>query len=157
MKKPIYVLMASVYLLLNGLAIAFAGEDPLDPYSGSKGFERKCMKELASVWEGTSKMAKEGEKVKVGYHLGSGGICIVDPLFPGTPHEMVSVYFDNNGRLRMTHYCTPRNQPTLKLQKSDVQSLNFMFGGGTNTDSKKDAYMRSLKITSVDKNHIIEK
>jgi hypothetical protein len=155
MKKPIFALMAGVYLLLIGLAIAFAGEHSLGPYSGSKEFER--MKELAGVWEGTSNMPKEGEKVKVEYRLSSGGSSIVETLLPGTPHEMVSVYFDNKGQLTMTHYCALRNQPRMKLQKADAQNLNFMFAGGTNIDSKKDAYMRSLTISFVDKNHIIEK
>ncbi len=155
MKKPIYVFMAGAYLLLIGLGVAFAEEHSLGPYSGSKEFER--MKELTGVWEGTSNMPKEGERVKVEYRLSSGGSSIVETLFPGTPHEMVSVYFDNKGQLMMTHYCALRNQPAMKLQKADTKSLNFMFAGGTNIDPKKDAYMRSLTITFVDNNHITEK
>ncbi len=155
MKKAIYALTAGVYLLLIGLAAASAGEHSLGPYSGSKEFER--MKELAGVWEGTSNMAKEGQKVRVEYRLSSGGSSIVETFSPGTPHEMVSVYFDNKGKLTMTHYCALRNQPRMKLQKADVQNLHFMFAGGTNIDPKKDAYMRSLTITFVAKNRIIEK
>lgn len=155
MKKSIYALLASVFLLLAGSAIVFAGEHPLGPYSGSKGFER--MKELAGVWEGTSNMAKEGERVKVEYRLSSAGSSMVETLLPGTPHEMVSVYFDNKGQLTMTHYCALRNQPTMTLRKADAEDLYFTFAGGTNIDPKKDAYMHSLTITFVDKNHIIEK
>jgi len=155
MKKTIYALMAGGYLLLIGAPIAFAGEHSLGPYSGSKEFER--MKELAGAWEGTSNMAKEGERVRVEYRLSSAGSSIVETLFPGTPHEMVSVYFDNKGHLTMTHYCSARNQPTMRLQKADTQNLNFAFVGGTNIDPKKDAYMHSLTITFVDKNRIIEK
>jgi len=155
MKKAIYAFMAGVFLLLLGFTTAFTGEHFLGPYSGSKEFER--MKELVGVWEGTSNTPKEGEGVKVEYHLSSGGSSIVETLFPGMPHEMISVYFDNKGQLTMTHYCALRNQPTMKLQKADDRNLNFMFAGGTNIDFKKDAYMRSLTITFVDKNHIIEK
>ena len=155
MKKSIYALVTGVYLLFVGLSMAYAGEGSLPPYSGSKGFER--MKDLAGVWEGTSNMPKEGEKVRVEYRLSSGGSSVVETLFPGTPHEMVSVYFDNKGQLTMTHYCALRNQPRMKLQKADAQNLNFMFVGGTNIDPKKDAFMRSLTITFVDKNHVVEK
>jgi len=147
--------MAGVYLLFVGSAIVLAGEHPLGPYSGSKGFER--MNELAGVWEGTSNMAKEGENVRVEYRVSSAGSSIVETLFPGTPHEMVSVYFDNKGQLTMTHYCALRNQPRMKLQKADAQNLHFVFAGGTNIDPKKDSYMGSLTITFVDKNHIIQK
>jgi hypothetical protein len=155
MKKSIYALAAVAYLLLVGFSMAYAGEHSNLPYSGSKEFER--MKALVGVWEGTSNMSKEGEKVRVEYRLSSGGSSVVETLFPGTPQEMVSVYFDNKGHLTMTHYCALRNQPRMKLQKADAQNLNFMFVGGTNIAPKKDAYMRSLTITVVDRNHIIEK
>jgi hypothetical protein len=157
MKRTTYAFIAGVFILLFGSAIVFAGEPPSSPYSGSKGFER--MKELVGVWEGTSNsnMGKEGEKVRVEYRVSSGGSSIVETLFPGTPHEMVSVYFDNKGQLTMTHYCSLRNQPRMKLQKADAQNLNFEFVGGTNIDPKKDAYMHSLTITAMDRNHIIEK
>jgi hypothetical protein len=155
MKKAICALMAGVLLLFFGSAAVHAGEQSLGPYSGSKGFER--MKELTGIWEGASNMAKEGERVRVEYRLSSGGSSIVETLFPGTPHEMVSVYFDNKGQLTMTHYCVLRNQPRMKLQKADAQNLNFVFAGGTNIDPKKDAYMGSLTITFVDQNHIVEK
>jgi hypothetical protein len=155
MKKSIYALVAGVYLLFGGLLMAYAGEHSDLPYSGSKEFER--MKGLVGVWEGTSNMPKEGEKVRVEYRLSSGGSSVVETLFPGTAHEMVSVYYDNKGQLTMTHYCALRNQPRMKLQKADGQNLYFMFVGGTNIDPKKDAYMRSLTITFVDKNHIVEK
>ena len=156
MKKSIYALVSGVYLLFLGLSMVYAGEhSPLPPYSGSKEFQR--MKALAGVWEGTSDMSKEGEKVRVEYRLSSGGSSIVETLFPGKPEEMVSVYYDNKGQLTMTHYCALRNQPRMKLTNADAQNLNFMFVDGTNIDPKKDAYMRSLTISFVDKDHIIQK
>jgi hypothetical protein len=155
MKKSIYAATAVFYLLFLGFSLAHGAEGSSPAYSGSPGFER--LKALAGVWEGTSNMGKEGGKTKVEYRLSSGGSSIVETLFPGTPHEMVSVYFDNKGQLTMTHYCALRNQPTMKLQNADAQNLNFMFAGGTNIDPQKDAYMGSLTITFVDKNHIVEK
>ena len=154
MKRSIYVFAAGFYLLLVGLSMAYAGEPPSAPYSGSNGFER--MKSLVGVWEGTSKMAKEGEKVRVEYRLSSGDSAIVETLFPGTPHEMVSVYYDNKGQLTMTHYCALRNQPRMNLDKADARNLYFMFVGGSNIDPQKDAHMHSLTISFVDKDHIIQ-
>jgi hypothetical protein len=156
MKKSIYALVAGVYLLFVGLVMAYAGEHSHLPYSGSKEFER--MKELAGVWEGTSNnMPQEGGKVRVEYRLSSGGSSVVETLFPGTAHEMVSVYYDNKGQLTMTHYCALRNQPRMKLQNADAQNLHFMFVDGSNIDPMKDAYMHSLTISFVDKDHIIQK
>ena len=155
MKKSTYALVAGVYLLFVGLFMAYAGEPPNLPYSGSKGFER--MKELVGAWEGTSNMPKEGEKVRVEYRLSSAGSSIVETLFPGTAHEMISVYYDNKGHLSMTHYCALRNQPRLKLQDADAKNLQFMFAGGDNIDPRKDAHMHALTISFIDKDHIVQK
>ena len=60
-------------------------------------------------------------------------------------------------KLTMTHYYALRNQPRMKLQNADARNLHFMFVGGSNIDPMKDAYMRSLTISFVDKDHIIQK
>ena len=155
MKTSIYALLAGVSLLFVGFSMAYAGEHPNLPYSGSKEFER--MKALVGVWEGTANMPKEGEKVRVEYRLTSGGSSIVETLLPGKPDEMVSVYFDNKGQLNMVHYCALRNQPRMKLQKADANNLYFMFVDGSNMDPMKDAHMHSLTISFVDKDHLIQK
>jgi hypothetical protein len=155
MKKSIYALVAGVYLLFGSLSIAYGGEQSYLPYSGSKEFER--LKELVGVWEGTSNMAKEGEKVRVEYRLSSGGSSVVETLFPGKADEMISVYYDDKGQLTMTHYCALRNQPRMKLRNADAQNLYFMFVDGSNIDPLKDAHMHSLTITFVDKDHLIQK
>ncbi len=155
MKKSIYALAAGGYLLFVGLFVVYAAERPNLPYSGSKEFER--MKELAGAWEGTSNMPKEGEKVRVEYRLSSAGSSVVETLFPGTAHEMISVYYDNKGHLVMTHYCALRNQPRLKLQNADAKNLYFIFAGGDNIDPMKDAHMHALTISFIDKDHIVQK
>ena len=156
MKKSIYALVAGVYLLFVGLSMAYAAEHSHLPYTGSKEFER--MKELVGAWEGTSShMPMEGGKVRVEYRLSSAGSSIVETLFPGTAHEMISVYYDNTGQLTMTHYCALRNQPRMKLQNADARNLYFAFVDGSNIDPMKDAYMHSLTISFVDKDHIVQK
>ena len=146
---------AGVYLLFVSLFLVYAGERPSLSYSGSKEFER--MKALVGVWDGTSKMSKEGEKVRVEYRLSSGGSAVVETLFPGKAEEMISVYYDNKGQLTMIHYCALRNQPRMKLEKADSQNLYFMFVDGSNIDPMKDSHMHSLTISFADKDHIIQK
>ena len=49
----------------------------------------------------------------------------MERIFPGTPQEMISVYYDDDkGRLAMTHYCMMRNRPTFKLVKSEGDTLH---------------------------------
>ena len=47
----------------------------------------------------------------------------VEKLMPGTPHEMISTYNDENGGLVMTHYCMLHNQPKLKLVSADDKQI----------------------------------
>ncbi len=155
MNKLKYIFVEGVYLLIVSLCLAYAGERPILPYTGSKEFER--MKALVGVWEGTSKMSKKGERVKVEYRLSSGGSAIVETLFPGTAEEMVSVYYDNKGQLAMTHYCALHNQPRMNLAKADSDNLYFMFTDGSNINPIKDAHMHALTISFIDKDHITQK
>jgi hypothetical protein len=71
MKKVAYISAVFACLLLVGSFVAYAGEGPGVPYSGSKEYER--MKQLVGVWEGTSNMGKEGQPVRVEYRLTAGG------------------------------------------------------------------------------------
>ena len=155
MKRIAYILLVLPCLLLVGSFLAYAGEGQGAPYSGSKGYER--MKQLVGVWEGTSNMGKEGQKVRVEYRLTAGGSAIVETLFPGTSDEMISVYYDDSkGRLSMTHYCMLQNHPHMKLLKAGADKLDFMFAGGTGIDPKKDTHMHALTISFVDKDHIVQ-
>jgi len=154
MKRIAYILLVLACLLLVGSFVAYAGEGRGSPYSGSKEYER--MKQLVGVWEGTSNMGKEGQKIRVEYRLTAGGSAIVETLFPGTPEEMISVYYDNKGRLSMTHYCMLQNRPSMKLQKAGGDTLDFVFAKGSGIDPKKDAHMHALTISFADKDHIVE-
>ncbi len=155
MKKIAYMLFVFACLLLVGSFMAYAGEGKGAPYSGSKGYER--MKQLVGVWEGTSNMGKEGQKVRVEYRLTAGGSAIVETLFPGTAEEMISVYYDDNkGRLSMTHYCMLQNRPSMKLKNAGADTLDFAFTKGSGIDPKKDAHMHALTISFADKDHIVE-
>jgi hypothetical protein len=154
MRKITYRYVVFAWLLLVGSFVAYAGEGRGVPYSGSKEYER--MRQLVGVWEGTSNMGKEGQPVKVEYRLTAGGSAIVETLFPGTPEEMISVYYDRRGKLSMTHYCMLQNQPVMKLQSAGAEKLDFVFTRGNGIDPKRDPHMHALTISFVDKDHIVE-
>jgi len=154
MKRITSILPVFICLLFVGSFPAYAGEGRGAPYSGSKEYER--MKQLVGVWEGTSNMGKEGQPIRVEYRLTAGGSAIVETLFPGTPEEMISVYYDNNGKLSMTHYCMVKNQPRMKLLRAGADKLDFMFAGGGGINPQKDVHMHALTISFVDKDHIVQ-
>ncbi|MCB0360953.1 MAG: hypothetical protein KDD44_14995, partial [Bdellovibrionales bacterium] len=82
--------------------------------------ELNRIKALAGKWKTTTSMfGKENEEVFTEYKVTAGGSAVVETIFPGTPNEMVSVYYDDDaGKLAMTHYCMMRNRPQFSLVDS---------------------------------------
>src|SRR4051794_10956607 len=105
MKTPAVVLLA---LSIVGTAHAAAPKPPMGP-DGRAAFER--LKALVGTWHGH--FGKDESPAEVTYHLIGGGNIVMESLFPGTPKEMVSMYFLDGGNLIMTHYCSVGNQPQM--------------------------------------------
>ena len=112
------------------------------------------MKSLAGTWKGMMKMGDKTMPMNVSYKVSSAGSSIVETTFPGQPNEMVSIYTEVKGKVKMTHFCAMQNQPTLSLKGSTKDSLDFDYVSGTNIDEKKDAHMRSLSLKFKNKNSI---
>src|SRR6201988_5406854 len=72
------------------------------------------MKTLAGTWVVADKDGKPTDQVASIIKVTAGGSAVHETLFPGQPHEMVSVYCVDGPDLVMTHYCVLGNQPRLK-------------------------------------------
>jgi hypothetical protein len=141
--------------------LARAGEDAganKDGVEAKAAFAR--LKTLAGTWNGQLVSADEAAKKKehsdahpaestVTYRLTGAGSALVETQFPGTGHEMVSVYHLDGEDLRMTHYCAIGNQPRVKLDRvhSRPDHLIFVFDGGSNLNPKKDMHIHGLEVT----------
>jgi hypothetical protein len=159
--------MAGVALVLlgalgGGSRLAGAGED-----AGAKGgLDAKAafarLKTLAGTWTSQVHDAHQpGQKQKpdhpdphaaqvtTTFRLTGAGSALVETQFPGSAHEMVSVYHLDGDDLRMTHYCAIGNQPRVKLDRahSRPDHLVFVFDGGSNLDAKKDLHIHGLEVT----------
>ena len=138
-----------------GARVAEAGEGQEAVAPDSQEFSR--IKNLAGRWEGTTAhMEAPAEPAVVEYKVTSGGSAVVETLFPGTPHEMVSVYHDVNGKLAMTHYCMLHNQPQLALTRADSQHLELSLADSPGIDPARDRHMHSLSITWQDPNRLTQ-
>lgn len=119
-----------------------------------KDFEK--VKELVGTWEGTHKTDKGEEKLKVTYELTSGGTAVLEKLFAGTPHEMISVYHPSGTKVTMTHYCAMGNQPEMTMKKADDKTMAFEMTGTAGIKSKNELHMHGLTVTMTDKDHMKE-
>jgi hypothetical protein len=93
--------------------------------------------------------------VAANYKVTAAGSAVVETLFPGTPHEMVTVYTIDKGDLVLTHYCGAGNQPHMKaIPSGDAQTVSFEFDGGGNIKSPGDGHMHEAKYAFTDADHV---
>src|SRR5262249_22552816 len=96
-----------VLILLAGATVPVAGQDKKAavPEAGKNaGFEQ--FKLLAGEWTGQAvKGPKAGMEVRAAYKVTAGGSAVVETLFPGTDHEMITVIHRDGDDLLLTHYC----------------------------------------------------
>jgi|ERR1041385_596228 hypothetical protein len=134
----------SAILLLAGTAWLSAGETP-NPKPGSAEFER--LKTLVGTWQGKTDIGQGPIDLTVQYRLLAGGTVLEERVFAGTPNEMVTMYFDRDGKLAMTHYCVMGNRPGMLLKSSDSKTLKFDFDETCGINPARESHMHALSIT----------
>lgn len=147
--------MMACGLMVVALANWAAGDDQKSPSvtaSKNAGFER--MKSLVGTWVAADEDGRPTAEVVSVIKLTAGGSAIHETLFPGQPHEMISVYTADGPDLLMTHYCVLGNQPRMKASTPSSGKIRFEFAGGSNLDPKKDKHMHAATLTIVDADHI---
>lgn len=108
--------------------------------------------EMLEALEGDWMAAEDGEMAARGdlvaqYRVTAGGSAVVETSFPGTDHEMVTVYHAEGPDLILTHYCIEGNQPRMRARDARGPRLEFVFDGGGNiADPKRDRHMHRAWI-----------
>ncbi|MFO1493295.1 MAG: hypothetical protein U1F26_01370 [Lysobacterales bacterium] len=143
MMRFIHVGLAGAMWVMAGAASAETPE---------QGFE--TLKTLAGEWVDEDGSLGEKGKVVVSYRVTAGGSAVVETLFPGDAHEMVSVYTMEKGAVVMSHYCAMGNQPRMRASSFDGQRLNFAFDGGLNFDPAKDMHMHQGYVEFLGPNQV---
>jgi hypothetical protein len=118
--------------------------------------EMNALKKLVGRWQGKGKMGDKEIPVTIVYELTAGGSTVLEKLFPGTPHEMVSVYTAEGDKVVMTHYCAMGNHPKMSLRKADAKSLAFEMVGTEGIGSANEMHMHAMTVSFVDADHIKE-
>jgi hypothetical protein len=143
-------------VVLGFVAWAGAADKPDAPAAtraNHPGLER--LKKLAGEWVATDAQGKPTAQVVSVYKVTAAGSAVQETIFPGQPHEMVTLYHLDRGDLILTHYCALGNQPRMKADpKSPANKIDFKFAGGSNFDPAKDMHMHEGSITFIDDDHI---
>lgn len=92
--------------------------------------------------------------MNVNYRVISGGSAVVETVFAGQPHEMITVFTMDRGDIVCTHYCALGNQPHLKAKSVTPNSIAFEFVNGGNMSSRDEAHMDAVTFTWIDADHV---
>jgi hypothetical protein len=155
MKKKLQSLCAA--LLLSSALWLHAAETTTPPtppvIKHSAEFER--MKTLVGTWAGKMDMGQGPMEFSIQYRLIAAGSVVEERCFIGTPNEMVSMYYDDGGKLAMTHYCMMGNRPSMTAKSVDAKTISFDFNAACCTiDAKKESHMHAMTVRFDDPNTI---
>lgn len=131
-------LMVAMLFVATGAQAAITPKDALER-----------MKWLAGNWSGTI-MTRDGAPGRIEYRVTAGGSAVMETMFPGQPHEMVTMYtLAADGSLVAQHFCAGNNQPVMRLnaEKSSNDDLVFDFVRVEGANTKN--HMRDARIRIV--------
>jgi hypothetical protein len=143
-------------LLLMSLLVAPQPPENAPAPAKNAAFER--LKSLEGTWTGAAYWDEGGQKgqgeTTIVYKVTAGGKTVLETISPGTPHEMMTMYYMDGADVVLTHYCMAGNQPRMKLTSpKDADVFTFEYAGGTNvTDA--GMHMHGLKLSFLGPDHI---
>jgi uncharacterized protein (UPF0264 family) len=138
------------------LGLGAAAEDKPAPKAGAKNAAFEKIKTLVGTWEVTG---EPGEHAKHGgtvtYKVTAGGSAVLETLFGGTDHEMVSLYYVEGKDLAMTHYCMLQNRPHMRAERqSSPDKIVFKCHEADNREIEGEDHMHQATFTFVDADHL---
>jgi len=121
-------------------------QDAAAPTRAERDFER--IKALAGEWEA---LAEDGSVVPDSdwsFRVSAGGSVVLETLFVGSAHEMLTVYLLEDGELVLTHYCALGNQPHMHAQEDSPEgTLRFEATHVANRGEESNMAMTKAKLT----------
>ncbi|HYO76892.1 MAG TPA: hypothetical protein VE010_10555 [Thermoanaerobaculia bacterium] len=136
--------VAAAFMLVLALCgtTAYAGhEHGAMKQDANAAFEK--LKSLAGS-HNANLMSADGQKTLVDYRVTAGGSAIVERMFIGEPHEMMTVYTVDGDNVVATHYCAGRNQPVLRLNQSKSNANELVFDFVSISGRKADTYINGV-------------
>ena len=83
----------------------------------------------------------------------AGDSVVVETIFQGTPHEMMTAFYIDDDQLRCTHYCSVGNQPHLVAEKITPKTVEFATMDVVNMASPDAMYMGAVQYEFIDNDH----
>lgn len=147
--------LAVVFVMASALVGVWADDPKHHGKERPKNETFEQLKKLAGKWTGKGDCMGRDEDVTVIYKVTSAGSAVMETIFPGTDHEMVTLYTVDGDKVVLTHYCALGNQPRLQAEKTDkANKIAFKFVGGTNLNPAEDMHMHEGTMEWLGADHI---
>ena len=146
----------STMMCVSFLANITPADDKSNPSSAKPAQAQFAqLKRLVGEWTGKAGHGDAEHEATISYKLTAAGSTVVETVFAGTAHEMVTMYHLDGDAVVLTHYCALGNQPRMKAEATgDPKKLVFRFLDGTNLDAAKDMHMHEATLEFVADDHI---
>lgn len=137
--------------ILAGAALA-GGAAAAAPNNAAAAFDK--LRELTGTWE-----LQNGKNMKatMTIELTAAGSALLERFVmtgPEGPGEMITMFYLDGDKLKLTHYCEAKNQPTMAGKYSpETNTLTFDFVSATNLKSLNDGHMHHAVYKFIDKDH----
>jgi hypothetical protein len=130
-------------------AAAHAAGPKSEASAGPAAYAR--LKTLVGEWEADTAMGK----AHISYELIAGGTSLVEKESAEKMPAMLTVYYLDDDRLLLTHYCMAGNQPRMQARafNSDTGEVAFEFLDATNL-TPGAGHMHNAKIRVADHDHL---
>jgi hypothetical protein len=148
------LIVALVSATVLGLSAGAQDRQPGKDSVKHAGFEK--FKALAGDWEVTKGLDKsEGPGGSITYKVTAAGSVVLETLFAGTPHEMVTFYYLDGDDLALTHCCMLKNRPQMRAERPATgERIVFSCKKGENTGIEAEDHMHQATFVFVDSNHL---
>jgi len=132
--RGIILLLISAFVLSCQVPVRGTGEEERATQQHHNHVTLSHLEGLLGVWEQADDKGNSTGEVITEFRSTAGGAAIVEIIFPGQPHEMVTLYYTSPEGLFMTHYCAVGNHPNLaaSIDKATGDLLFRCMGAGAN-------------------------
>jgi len=139
--------------LASGVAL-LAASTVADSADSRRAPSLDAIKALTGTWVAADEAGQPTSQVMSEFRVTSGGHAVIETLFPGTEHEMISMYHMDGGDLVMTHYCTLGNRPHMKAEIDPTDGhivFRCVSGGAIQCDKEMHMHEGHLRILAADR------
>ncbi len=148
-------LVLGALTLLASLDAVSAADSPA-PSEPRSAPSLETIKALAGDWYKLNEAGEPTDEIVSSYRVTAAGNAVVETVYPGTEHEMLSVYFEDDGRLEMTHYCMLNNSPTYVAKNGAEGEIVYECIGGGNL-KEADRHMHTGRIQKLGADRYVSK